>query len=397
MASGDAAVRRELDRDALMHEARELSGLTDFGDEAFAEPLGVLLECLAAEAHFHPAGLADFRHEVVRDLVNRLRFREDCRRHPEILDEDVSDPILVFGMPRTGTTKTQRMMGTDPSLLKTHMWELLNPAPFPDASPGDAEDPRIAAAAAGGGDLFGDSSQDVQAGHKMAVEAIEEDWTLFEHTFNDWYNNCRNGTRGWHEFVMSRCAPSDADNYRFVRSLFQYLQWQQGGRGGRRWLMKGCGHLAYMDELLETFPRATLVHCHRDPAVAVPSLAKLLFHVWQLRLTDVDPHHVGRLVFNWTRTSMDRYLAARDRLGLDDRVFDVPYEEIRNAPMPVFREIYRRAGHELTPEAEAGMARWEADNEQGRYGRHEYTLEEFGLTEAEIADGFGEYTSRFIN
>jgi len=37
------------------------------------------------------------------------------------------------------------MLGVDPNLLKTYMWQMLNPAPFPGWEPG-APDARIAAA-----------------------------------------------------------------------------------------------------------------------------------------------------------------------------------------------------------------------------------------------------------
>ena len=90
-------------------------------------------------------------------------------------------------------------------------------------------------------------------------------------------------------------------------------------------------------------------------------------------------------------------MEARERLGLDGRIFDVKYEQIRSDPMPVFREIYRRAGHTLTPESEALMIKYERQNEQGKHGAHKYSLEEFGLSEEIIRDGFGDYMARFID
>lgn len=389
--------RRLLDIKQLMQEAQEKAGLSDFGDLGFVTSLTKLLDCTARDCNFHPAGLAEFKEEVVRDLLNRLRFQDDLKRHPEILQEDVSDPIIILGLPRSGTTKTQRMMGTDANLLKTYSWQFLNPAPFPGWKRGEP-DPRIAAASQGedASSLYKDI-EEMQAGHHMAPDQVDEDWTLFEHTFNDWYPLCRMPSWSWHNWVMSRMEPSDLSNYRYVRSLFQYLQWQQGGRKNRRWLMKSCGHLPYMKELTEVFPKATLVHIHRHPRVSAPSLAKLLLEVWPLRVADVDPRQVGEIILDWERISVERYLTARDRLGLDSRIFDVQYDQIRGDPMPVFKEIYRRAGHTLTAEAEQGMRQWEKENEQGKHGKHIYSLEQFGLSEKKIEDVFGEYIRRFID
>jgi hypothetical protein len=89
-------------------------------------------------------------------------------------------------------------------------------------------------------------------------------------------------------------------------------------------------------------------------------------------------------------------MRTRDRLGLDDRVLDVPYEQIRSNPMPTFREVYRRAGHELTPEAEQRMLDYERANEQGKHGAHKYSLEMFGLSERVIDQYFGEYIRRYV-
>lgn len=386
-------LHRELDIGQLMQEARNKSGLSDYGDEGFVKALRKSLDCRARDTNFHAAGLKEFRSEVVRDLVNRLRFQDDLKRHPEILEEDVSDAIIVLGLPRCGTTKTQRMMGTDPNLLKTYAWQLLNPARFPNVAPGQP-DPRIAAANAS--DFAAEGHPEVHAGHHMATDQIDEDWTLFQHTFNDWFNNCRTPSRCWHDWVMSRTEPPDLYNYRYVHSLIQYLQWQQGGRRNRRWLLKSCGHLAYMEELITVFPKATLVHIHRHPVDCVPSLAKLLLDVWGLRVADVDPKFVGELLLEWEKISVDRYLAARGRLGLDGHIFDVQYDRIRDDPMPVYREIYRRAGHTLTTEAEQSMRQWEQGNEQGKHGKHVYSLAQFGLSERKIDDAFGEYIRRFI-
>lgn len=207
-----ATNRAEVTPELLMQQARERCGLSDFGDEGFVRPLGRMLDCAVRDVRFHAAGLQEFKEDIIRDLVNRLRFRNDLRRHPEILEEDVTDPIIILGLPRSGTTKTHRMIGSDPSLLTTRMWQLLNPAPFPDAVAG-RPDPRIAAASLG--DALAEGRLEVHAAHHMTADQVEEDWTLFEHTFNDWFANIRTPSRSWHDWVMSRTEPSDLDNYRY--------------------------------------------------------------------------------------------------------------------------------------------------------------------------------------
>ena len=150
-----------------------------------------------------------------------------------------------------------------------------------------------------------------------------------------------------------------------------------------------------MDALMQSFPNATLVHCHRDPRSAMPSLGKLMFELWSTRAS-MDKKVLGQNFLAWGSTGMKRYLEARDRLQLGGRILDVKYENIRDDVMPIIREVYKRAGLELTAEADQAMRQWEKSNEQGKLGKHSYSLEEFGLSEAMIDQAFAEYIRRFI-
>ncbi|MCC5810973.1 MAG: sulfotransferase, partial [Ectothiorhodospiraceae bacterium] len=139
-------LRAELDPDRLISIARQQAGLEDFGDDRFMEPYRMLLDCVCRDVDFSRQGLHTFRQHVIRCLVNRLRIHRDFTRHPEIFDEDVSDPLVVIGMPRTGTTKMQRILSSlpDSDVQRTCLWQMLFPAPFPHTQ-STSLDPRVAA------------------------------------------------------------------------------------------------------------------------------------------------------------------------------------------------------------------------------------------------------------
>lgn len=390
-------IAEKLDVDAMLARATEETGLTDFGDARFIKALRSMVRCYAEDIKVDQFGLQDVHDTIVRQLVNRARFAEDLRKHPEILDEDISDPIIILGLPRSGTTKFHRMIGVDPNLLATRMWQLVNPAPFPNAIPGEP-DPRIARSYEQESLLkANDNNPALRAAHLYAAEEVQEDVWLFGLTFNDNYWSSAK-PKSWANVrhTMQRTDPSDLDNYKYVADLFKYLQWQQGGRKGRRWLMKHTGHIGWLPELTKTYPNATLVHAHRDPMVSIPSLIKLGTEFTRTQNAEVDPADTAEWAIERYSWLLDRYLADRDRLGLNDRIYDVAYETIRSNPMPAIREIYRRAGHELTPSSEDLMLQYENTNEQGKHGAHRYSLEEYGLSEKIIEDRFGAYIDRFI-
>ena len=90
-----------LDPASLMAAAEEATGLLDFGEPSFREPLARLVESIRGEAELHPLGRVITRTRLVSTLANRARIEEQYRRHPEIAEESVSRPIVIAGLQRT--------------------------------------------------------------------------------------------------------------------------------------------------------------------------------------------------------------------------------------------------------------------------------------------------------
>ena len=386
-----------LDADSLLAEASRQAELTSFGDERFVTAFRRMTECYIEDIQVDPPGLALVRATLVRQLVNRAQYEHDLTQHPEIADEDVSDPIVIVGMPRSGTTKAHRMLGVDPNLLKTYMWQLVNPAPFPGWRRGEP-DPRIAAARVGDPLIdASDQNPELRAGHLYGAEEVQSDLWLSGLTFNDsFWSSWRPPSPAYYHYLNDRTSPSPRDNYEYVAGLYRYLQWQQGGRRGRRWLMKNESLLGFMPDFLAVHPNATIMHLHRDPHVSIPSLLKLGTEFSRPYFAEIEASDLVFTIVDRFSMLAHRYMRTRDELGLGDRIIDVPYESIRSNPMPVFHEAYRRAGHALTPESEKLMLAYEQANEQGKHGAHSYSLEMFGLSDRIIDQYFGEYIRRFV-
>jgi hypothetical protein len=64
-------------------------------------------------------------------------------------------------------------------------------------------------------------------------------------------------------------------------------------------------------------------------------------------------------------------------------------------PIGEMRKLYQWLGDELTPGAEAGMRGWLAQNPQGRFGKHTYQLDEFGIMKADLTPYFADYLKVF--
>ena len=378
----------------MLAQASAETGLDDFGEEEFREALMRLVDSTNNDVILSTLGAAAFRSDVQRILVNRLRFADDLKRHPEILEEDVSDPIVILGLPRTGTTKLQRFMSADPDVQRLEYWRLLNPAPFPNTSAG-AEDPRIEVARQAIG-MMAKLMPKWMDSHPTAAEEVDEDVFLQLFTFK-----CI-------VLYMFRPVPSYQDwmatqslrgTYRYTKQLLQYLQWQDGGQGGkcggRPWILKTPIHLGTTDLIVEQFPKATLVFTHRDLHQVIPSHCRLMESIRGLYSDTVDLHEIGRSCLGVFSTEMEKHLRLRDRMGSRLPILDIQYEQVRDDPIGVIREIYGRAGRNLTPQREQAMLDWEKNHPQHYGGSYSYRLEDYGLTHAAIDSAFSEYLRRF--
>ena len=166
--------------DGLLAAARDKTGLDDFGDEWFVEPLGVLVKSLNDEARLSSMGFQMTQRRLTALLVDRLRLRRLQRQHPEILDVGVQVAAEICGLPRTGSTLLHRLLAASPQLTSTASWETSYPLPFPGEGPDAAERKSRARKKM---ELFLELSPDFGDIHTVTWDEPEEDIILLDRTF----------------------------------------------------------------------------------------------------------------------------------------------------------------------------------------------------------------------
>jgi len=380
----------ELSAEALLAEARRRTGLANFGDPAFEEPMRRLLAAIEGEAQLHATGRAVQRERVLGILTTRLLTEEWFRRHPEIENEVIERPFVIMGLGRSGTTMLHRTIASDPRVFALLWWESRNPSPPLDWV-ASAPDPRIAAAEAEVAAML-TAAPDLASAHPMDAHAPDEELMLLEHAFVS-----SNPEAFVHVPSYSRWVEQHDHRpaYRYMQRLLHFLQWQKKRAGSKatRWVLKSPEHLGYLDVLFDVFPDALVIQAHRDPLETVPSMASLCHMVicWgsdRITKADVGPHWAGKF-----KRATDRCLAVRERH--EERFFDVSFEELLRDPLGPVRRIYAFVGLAWTPEAEAAMRRWAAENRREKRPPHAYTLEEFALSEEGMRRDFARYRERF--
>ena len=374
----------------VLSDARRKVGLDDFGDEGFLEPLEVLVDSINREARLNPVGHMIIRGRIVGVLTNKLVAQDTIKRHPEILDIPVEAPIVVAGLARTGTTMLHRLIAQDPAIRSLASWEAINPAPAKQ-KPGQKKDPRFAQAAAAAKGLKY-MSPGFFAIHPAEPDAPEEEVILLEQAFLTTTPEAMMNVPTYSKWLE---AQDHVPAYQALKRMMQYLQWQRPGIGKDiRWVLKTPHHQEYFDPLLKVFPKAILVHTHRDPLKTSPSLFSMLTHLQMIFSDEVDPNRVARHWLGKIENMARRTLATRERVR--DRGFiDVSYYDLIKDPLPQVARIYEAAGLELTPSTVSLMQASQRFNKQHKYGRHKYSLADFGMTEEDVESRIAAYRTRF--
>jgi hypothetical protein len=386
---GRAGIRPvSLSEESLLGAARRATGLEDFGDDGFREPLRLLLKSLESEAALTLLGRIVARGDLTGVLITRLQLERDRARHPGIAAERIVRPVFIVGLPRTGSTLLHHLLAQDPDTRTPQAWEVMYPSPPPTRAT-YLTDKRIARAA---GQLrwFDWLAPDFKSMHpvgaRLPLECIAVMAASFRSTrFHATYHVPSYGA--WLDEADMRPA------YAMHRRVLQQLQWQVPGA---RWVLKAPSHLFAMDALLHTYPDARIVQTHRDPVTVVASLASMNATLQGAFSDRLEPRDIGReATRRWTR-GLERSMYMRQSGQIsDDRCVDVHYHALMRDPMAMVRLIYGQLGMPLPRTAETRMERYLADNLKGRHGTHRYALESFGLDAESLGRRFKAYCEYF--
>jgi hypothetical protein len=380
-----------LEVDALLEVAAAQEGLDDFGDAAdptFRERLEVLLGAIRDEAELSPPGVVVAHAQFVQLLANRLRVTDLVARHPEILEIPVDDPIVIAGLPRTGTTHLHQVLAADPHLRSLPYWESLEPVP-PRAELDAPTDPDPRRARTQQGIDFVDTCMPhFRRMHEMTVDHVHEEiqllaidvsTMLFETTFH---------VPTWRDYYK---AHDQTPHYRYLRTVMQVCSWL---RGGGRWVLKSPQHFEQFAALNTVFPQATVVLTHRDPASVMVSMAAMISYTARLQVARPDPVTLASYWCDRVRDLLEACTRDRELLPVE-RSIDVRFDDFMADDASVIEAVYRRAGRALDDTGRDAIRAYADSHPRGRHGTVIYEPEIFGIDVDEERRRLRHYTERF--
>jgi len=374
-----------LDPDALLDKAQRQTGLSNFGAAAFHKPFEILLQSLREEARLSARGIFIMNRTMLRLLTNRLRTEQVFAENPTLADVPIRRPLYIIGFPRTGTTLLHNLLACDPVARWLHLWEGLYPAPSPQSLETDPRITEVAEWVAG----FEKVAPRLAAAHKLAPRGPEECLWLIEHTFNDLIFELRAHVPTYSRWLAEHEADVDIHQY-----YLRQLQMLGAHCNGAHWVFKAPRHLPGLKGLLTVLPEARIVQTHRDPAAVLPSLCSLCEILRGAASDAVDKPAIGAHWYSRLKAIFEQATAVR-ATAAEGQILDIQYADLVADPIATVQHIYAHHGYEFTEPFVAAMRQWLAANRQHKHGAHRYTLEEYGLSEAQVHEDFSEYTKEF--
>jgi hypothetical protein len=381
--------RTELTVDAVCQAATSRTGLDDFGPDDFRQRLGLQLAEMDADDERTGIGRLLMFADCTRYAANRLLIRDLIRHHAEILEVPIERPVIVVGLPRSGTTHLVNLLAADTRFRSMPLWESYEPVPIRDEEPGaDGTDPRWVRCQKAW-EAMQAAAPFVAAMHPMAPDHVHEEIELQLPDFSSYNLEWVARAPQWRDHYLAR---DQTAHYAYMKTVLQILQWY---RPRERWVLKSPQHLEQLGPLLTTFPDATVVVTHRDPVAVVQSTITMTCYGARTTYRATRPEWYRDY---WT-DRIGRLLDAsvRDRRLLPAaRTVDVLFHEYMADELGTLERVYECAGIEFTQRARAEVAAYQRAHPRGKEGRVVYDLRrDFATTPDEVRARFRDYLARF--
>lgn len=378
-----SATISRMDPDALIRRAEADAQLSNWGDAPFLDALEVLCRSVREDQPRRPNDVVAFEANILRFMNIRLRMMADRAAYPEIAAQKIEQPLIVMGLPRSGTTILHSLLSQDPRLRSPQRWEVDEPSP-PPRTETYSTDPRIERAARAVEEI----DPVFRAMHQMGATLPEECNHLQSGSFRSLNFWARLALPTYSRWLLDEANMRPAFDYHR-----QFLQHLQAYAPRDRWVLKSPPYLFWPKDLLLAYPDACIVMTHRDPAEVLPSNASLVAHI---RGSDgpENAKGVGAEQMIWLR-GVERTMAYRAREARKGQFIDVQYRDFLANPIETIRTIYAYFNIEMTQDVEAAMRAFMVENRQGKHGEHNYTAEKFGLEADIMHSRFASYIDHY--
>jgi len=373
---------KTLDAEELIERAMKKSGLKDFGTTFWKKPMLKAFEDINANTEFHPLGAYLYEQKVIQNLQNRLWAQYWIKQDPSITQE-LPPAVMITGLQRTGTTFMQRLLGALPEFRGVMSWEIVNPVPT-----GKSKKYHGKTLSYFGHKALNYINPDFKAIHSLDHNSLDEEVALMEHCFMSSIIEAVFNTPNYSKWLEEQ---DQKPAYRDLKMWLQLLLWREPAQ--RFLLLKSPHHMEYLDDFSAVFPGTKFVHMHRDPKETMASYCSMMHYAKKMFQPYSNPHDIGQ---HWLKKNK-RLVEKCEIYKSDhqDQFIDIRYKDLVKDPIAVARRIYEELNLTWTDEHTKAARDYYAQHRKNKYGKHVYSLADYGLTPGVIEQQFSAYYDRY--
>ncbi|HSB96672.1 MAG TPA: sulfotransferase [Spongiibacteraceae bacterium] len=376
---------------AILAAARKKTGLSDFGADDFRTRLRLLCDEWGGDADVNGLHRSVLYGYLFRYACNRLLIQDAWNKHPEIFEQKIEKPLIVIGLPRSGTTHLVNLLAADQRFHSLPLWESYEPVALSgEIATCDSNDPRYQRCAQAWAGMQ-QTLPLLAAMHPMNPDHIHEELELMGPDFASYNFEWLSPSPRWRDHYY---ASDQTPHYQYMIDVLKLIQWRRG-EPHKRWVLKCPQHLEQIPVLHKLFPDATFAVTHRDPVAVIQSTVTMLAYGERTRRATVD---TDALMDYWG-DRIEHLLRAcvrdRDLLPAHQSI-DVLFHEFMADDLAMVEKIYGVAGLSMTDTVRGQLMQFLAKHPRGKEGRVIYDLsKDFGVEPAQLRERFDFYFKRF--
>jgi len=377
----------ELTSEAVIQKASENSKLQDFGDEDFISRLDILMQSVSNDEGLAGIGKLGIFNDQVRYAENRLKFERFKKKFPEYNEEVISKPIIIIGLPRSGTTHLLNLIASDSRLKSIPYWQSLRPFHEKLIDLNNEEDSRQEVAFEEY-KSFIETMPLLKSMHDMHPNHIHEEIELQAMDFSTYLPEWLAYVPEWRDYYLTH---DQRNHYEYLKDVLKAMQFI---KGPKKWVLKSPQHLEQILPLLRTFPDATFAITYRDPLSVVLSTATMLSYGDRVRRYQVNPKSNFNYWHDRIKTLLERFTADYKLIPLDQKS-DVFFHDLIKDNIKSVKDIYSKNSFKFNALANGEIEEYIKLNKRGKHGQVIYNLEDFDVDESEFYESFKFYFDTF--
>ena len=352
------------------------------GEDDFIEPLSILLLDHKHKSKFNTLGQLSTQQAILTQLKNRSKLYQfvNSRNLPK-----VSNPIIVSGLPRSGTTFLFDLLHCDHGFRGPLTWEIFQMMPITNSAFNKTKKVLKTKLKLR---LIRALMPDLMKMHGMNAYLPEECQQIMSIDFKSIYW-AYNANVPEYEAFLKTCDYTSA-----ILWHSRFLQALEIAHKPKNWLLKDPCHMQHIPELLKIYPEAKFIFVHRDPVDTIPSISSLTSHVRAPFTKKVNKTEIGTNALSFWKNAIDSFLEDR-RLIAKNNYIDINFKDFIAAPLEQTLSVYQGLGLEVTQQNKTRMKDYIHKQSLKRTTQHKYTLKDFGLSQKKVEDSFREYRIKF--